>query len=642
LNGDNSHYPTRYLQDKDQTSELRNENAALYHELHALDRRVTAVERSILFRTLRALGLITNSLTRRAGQRLLNSPLHSFYRRFRAGSSQAKQYVAWLEQHRHADPLAAYEQSSPEHDACFLSVILPTRSPNLDWLRTAVESVRLQNWINWQLCIGEDGELPEAARRWLDEIAATDSRIVLVHGDASGISAALNRAIEAASGEYLVFLDHDDLLERTALAHVARTISETSADLIYSDEDYVDARERPLRPNFKPDWSPELLQECMYIGHLLIARRQSVIAAGKFDPTYDGAQDYDLALKLVEHGARVAHIPRVLYHWRLHQGSTAGSAEAKPYAHAAGKKAVEASLQRQRIDAAVTETDRPNHYCVRYASRNRSLTLIIPSRTPALLARCLEAVKRNTSVCGPIELMIVHHRARPDADVGRDANVKMARLAKDFGARVIPYSGPFHFARMMNDAAKAASADLLVFMNDDVEPLEQDWLCNLVAPLEIAGIGVTGARLLYPDGTIQHAGIVMGMSDLTGHVGRYLLDSAWWPWINCSRDVTAVSGACLATTKQLFHLMGGFDPGFPNNYNDVDYCLRVRDAGHRVVLVNDARMTHREAMTRDPGTTLNERLTFLKRWGHLMKKPDAFFSPNLRLDREDLLLRFPD
>jgi GT2 family glycosyltransferase len=625
------------LENIDEVPEPQSENHALRRELIALDRRISAIERSIVFRALRKTGLVADSFKRRAGKSLLASPFHRLYHGLMGESRQRNQYAAWLETHRRCDPLAGKQIPANQATTRF-SVILPTKSPNVEWLRLAVESVLQQTWPNWQLCIAEDGEIAAPVRRWLDDLAKSDHRVTLVRGGAPGISGTLNRGIEAADGEFLAFLGHDDLLEVTALAHIAIRLEAKASDqiyndLVYTDEDVIDENGRPKRSNFKPGWSPALLRTCMYMGHLIVARRERVLDAGGFDSSCDGSQDFDLVLKLIDRGAVVDQLPRVLYHWREHKGSTAQSA-ARPYMRQAGKDALAASLRRRGISAEVTCGERPDTYRIRHSFRAPAVTIIIPSRNPILLGRCLKALRAKTAFPGRLELIVVHH------ETDASANSAMQKIIQDNHARVISFDGPFHFARMMNKAAEMSSGELLIFMNDDIEPKGPDWLSDLTAPLAIPDVGVTGARLLYPNGTIQHAGMVLGMGDATGHGGRFLMDSPWWPWINFTRDITSVTGACLATTKQLFQALNGFDLRFPNNYNDVDYCLRARLAGFGVVLENDAVLVHHEGLTRTGGTTLDERISFFTRWGHLLDAPDRFFTPHLRTDREDLSLDF--
>ncbi len=616
----------------DDNGDDRNATSALLRELIALDSRLSALEGSIVFRTLRKTGAIVQSFRRRAGNAILHSPFHAIFRAAGAETHQRNQYVKWLQAHRQSDPFVRRRISAKDAPVKF-SIILPTKAPSPDWLRLAVESVIGQTWPNWQLCVGEDGEMPPTVRNWLDELARTDPRVTLAPPDGpSGISLALNRALNVADGEFVVLLDHDDLLEPTALAHTADALSKSNADLLYTDEDIIDSAGQPLRPNFKPGWSPALLSTCMYMGHLIVARRDQVLAAGGFDPACDGSQDFDMVLKLVDRGARVEHIPRVLYHWRSHQGSTAHSPAAKPNASAAGKRALDASLRRRGIAAVVRHGERPNTFHVNISSSARSVSVIIPTRNPALLRKCLQCLHATTLDTEQMELIVLHH------EIGTDADAEIRRIASMNKARLVPFQGPFNFALMMNEAVKASSGELLIFLNDDVEPKAPSWLAKLTARLGVADIGITGARLVYPGGAIQHAGIVLNMCDATGHAGRFLFDSSWWPWINNTRDVSAVTGACLATTRRLFEALKGFDPAFPSNYNDVDYCLRARESGFRVVIENEAVLIHHEGLTRTGGTTLEERLSFYRRWGRLTERGDPFFSPHLRKDREDLSL----
>ncbi len=602
------------------------DQTALLREIATLERRLSALERSILFRASRKAGIATHFLKRSAGKALLATPLRNMVAaRFRA--RQQAQYAPWFEAHQRADCLSGKQVSLAQAQISF-SIILPTQSPHPERFRLAVESVRSQTWPNWQLCVSLNGEIPAASGSWLNDLAKTDDRIAVSADAPAGISATLNRGIAIARGEFLMFLGHDDLLEPTALAHVAETLARQPVDLIYTDEDVIDEAGVPLKPNFKPGWSPELLRGHMYMGHLLAARRNAVLAAGGFDSAFDGSQDFDLVLRLIDQGARVAHIPRVLYHSRAEEDSISPSRDATE----TGKRALESSFRRRGIVAEVDHSDRPNTFRARIRSASRTVSLIIPSRSPIYLERCLRSLRAKTSVTEPFELIVVHHKS------DRTTDTEMQRISKEHHALVVSYTGPFDFARMMNDGASAATGELLVSLNDDVEPRTAEWLSHLTGPFAQADIGVTGARLLYPNGAIQHAGVVLGIGDAVGHAGRFLFDSTWWPWINNTRDVSAVTGACLATTKRLFDSLNGFDLRFPNNYNDVDYCLRAREAGFRVVLVNDAVLVHHEGLTRGGGTTTAERLEFFRRWGRLLDQGDPFFSPHLNKDREDLSL----
>jgi GT2 family glycosyltransferase len=607
--------------------EARSENRALRAELANLDARISAVERSVVFRSLRAVGLQGQLMQRKAGQALLRSGLHPLYAKLMGSRQAERSYEEWLKRHIVEDPLRGGTT-----EGALISVVMPTRAPRLEWVKAAVESVLGQTHRNWQLCICVDGDLGQEAGEFLRALAEREPRVVVTTATGEGISAALNGGLAEARGEFVAFLDHDDVLEPTALAHVDKRLSEDRFDIVYSDEGYIDEQGAPLQPNFKPGWSPSLLLTCMYMGHLLVLRRSGIAAVGGFRAGMDGAQDYDLALRMVGQGARVGHVPRVLYHWRRHGGSTAQSQEAKPYAREAGRRALEDEARRRGWAATVTNGERPNTFRVEMARPAEALvSIVIPTRSAALLERCLGELRRKTRHAR-YELVVAHH-LRGDAEDERIGAVAAAQEA-----RVLRHAGPFHFSQMCNEAARLASGEVLLFLNDDVEPVNEDWLARLCAVLAREGVGVAGARLMYPEGSIQHVGMVLGMSDGVGHPGRRLRASSYWPWIDFPREVSAVTGACLAVRRALFEQLGGFDLAFPVNYNDVDFCLRARGAGYRVVLENGAELIHREAATRLGGTNAEERLLFYRRWGQVLEAGDEYFTPHLRLDVEDLSL----
>ncbi len=603
-----------------------NEATALRYELGVLDRRIAALESSVFLRFLRFGGGLASTWIRRAGRLLLHSPLHPLWASLAGTAGEAKAHRAWLAAQRAADPMRQGLHPMPVATPRF-SVIVPTRSPNPVWFREALESIRNQNYPNWQTCIGLDGEISAEVAVWLDAMAASDSRFTLVRADGQGISCALNAAAGCAVGQYFVFLDHDDLLEPTALAHLASVLCARPATVVYSDEGYIDEGGRPLRPIFKPGYSPNLLFRCMYMGHMLVVARDAFFAAGGFRSEFDGAQDFDLVLRIVEGGAEVSHIPRVLYHWRQHSASTASNPSAKPNAHAAGARAIADAIRNRPAPVSVEDGHRPYAYRLRVPpDASTFATLIIPSRSERLLRSCLSSIRGRTAGAA-YDIVVAHHKGHhPDGPI--------EALVRLHGASSVDFEGVFNYSAICNLAASRASGSILVFLNDDVQPNDPDWLCSLISTLHGPKVAVAGARLNYPSGTIQHAGIAIGIGDGTGHPGRHLFDSDTWPWVNFTRDVSAVSGACLAVHRRIFEELGGFDESFPVNYNDVDLCLRARAAGYSVVMDADARLTHLEARTRHPGTLPSERLAFFRRWGHLIEAGDPFYSPNLRRDSE--------
>jgi GT2 family glycosyltransferase len=492
--------------------------------------------------------------------------------------------------------------------------------------------VAAQSYENWQLCVCDDASNETWVREFLEARAASDARIRVIRSDIPlGISGALNLAGTVASGEYIAFLDHDDVLHRYALHYVAEAFQDPDVKIVYSDEDHLDELERRVQPSFKPDWSPDLLLNCMYFGHLFAAAKDVVDRAGWFRSCCDGSQDYDLALRITSGTVRVHHIPLVLYHWRRHAGSTAASVSAKPYTQSAGRKALEDVLETAHTVAAVTDGPFPNtYYVTRKFRENQLVSIIICSRNPKLLSRCLRSLDRHTTYSNR-EIVVVRHEIVP--------NAAWDGVLGEFGVRSVSYFNQFHFSRMCNLGVAASRGGILLFLNDDIEAIKSEWLEYIVAHAERPEIGVVGAKLIYPSGAIQHAGVVTPMGDGVGHVGRGIFASDEWPWLDLTRNVSAVTGACMGIRRSLFVELGGFDLIFPVNYNDIDLCLRVRRSGYLIVYEPRSVLRHDECRTRVGGTRNIERERFYERWGDVLKTPDPYYSPSLNTATEQIRLR---
>jgi GT2 family glycosyltransferase len=354
--------------------------------------------------------------------------------------------------------------------------------------------------------------------------------------------------------------------------------------VLYSDEEYVDEKGAPVRPNLKPDWSPELLSNCMYAGHLVIASRSLMEKVGGFRSEFDGAQDYDLALRLTDQPVAVAHVPHILYHWRQHRESIAQRSDAKPWANDSGRRAVEDMVRRRGWDANVIEAEIPTRY---HVVRN----LARMERASIIFRGAAKSIEQST---GYENLEVV-----PDPTV--------------------------------------ATGTFLVFLDNDVRPQEPDWLRTLMAVAQLPEVGVVGAKTIYPNGAIQHAGMVTGMAGGAGYPGRGLYQSDYWRWLDYTRNVTAVSSACLVTRKQVFESVGGFDAAFGSDLAAVDYCLRVREAGFEVILEPRACLIH--DVRDQTRSSREEQEYFRKKWPAVLAKEDPYYSRYLRLDREDTSLR---
>ena len=463
----------------------------LEHNQRVMDMHVAAIEESLIFRLLRRLGGPLLAWKARAGQALLHSPFHGLYLKAHPPGEDTA-YALWVDQEVASRPTAEWYRCRANEFSYrpVFSVLLPVHAPPREWLEQAVQSVLNQTYPHWELCVCDDAS--ECwVREYFHKVMEDQARVRFVYSaEHLGISGTLNRARSLATGDYYAFLDQDDLLSPFALHHIAESLQEGPADLLYTDEDFIDEAQRRIHPLFKPDWSPDLLLSCMYLGHLLVVSRKSMEASGELRSEFDGAQDYDLALRVTEGAAVVRHIPQVLYHWRRHAGSTSARVEAKPYTHAAGRRALEATIQRHKWSATVEDGPGPNLYSLDWQPQGQPLvSLIVCSRSPQLLKRCLSAIGRRTDYRQRQMVVVQHITGRDDA---------MEEVLSHSEAKRVRYEGPFHFSRMNNLGAEAADGEILVFLNDDIEPLLPSWLSKLAAQAQRPDVGIVGARLVYP------------------------------------------------------------------------------------------------------------------------------------------------
>jgi len=515
---------------------------------------------------------------------------------------------------------------------------MPVFNPRLKHLRTAVESVRAQCYPEWELCIADDGSTDAAVRRLLEDYAAHDPRIkVQFLGERRGIVGASNAALDLATGEFVAFLDHDDELAPWALYEVAQALNaEPDLDVIYSDEDKLDEQGRRTEPFFKPEFSPETLLSMNYIGHLLVIRRELVEAVGRFRPGFDGSQDHDLVLRVTERTSRVRRIPKVLYHWRKVPGSTAQDIAAKPLAVKASLQAISEALERRKRPGR-PEVVVPGWYRVCWELLNSPVvSVIIPSRDQAdALKRCVWSIF-NKSTYRNWELLVIDNQSRePEtleffAEISRFPNV-----------RILKYNAPFNFAKINNLGAAEARGDVLVFLNNDVEVVTPGWLEELLGFALQPEIGAVGAKLLLPDGRIQHGGVILGLSGGADHAfyGLPADHPGYFGLAMVARNCSAVTAACLMTRREVFEKVGGFDPMLHVAFNDVDLCLRILAAGYRVVWTPFAVLYHYESTTRRKAHPVENTRYFLQKWGDQIRRGDPYYNPNLALDSFDFRIR---
>ena len=609
---------------------LESQGRRQFNEQSRMEARLARVENSAIFKNLRAAGRIGKDFVGRVGQTVLRSPFHPLVAKLiNSEGKHVLGYEAWVasEEAAKLSRESQVTQSSQWNYQPVISILVPLYKPSLDWLKAAVASVSGQGYTRWQLCIFCDGPAEPEIARWLDQVSLLEPRIVLAGSAAqSGISSALNGASTLANGDYVTFLDQDDCLSLDALFRVVDALQLERPELLYSDEDWMSEGGVRIRPNFKPDWSPALLESCMYMGHLLVASRTAADQAGWFRSEFDGAQDYDFALRLVSQGATVRHIPAILYHWRMHLESTASSADAKPYAIPKGRAALTEYFDKRGVRTEVQPGVVPHTFINFRHVSDSAVSVIICSKSSGLLEKCLRSVQETTN-SQLVQLIVVEHNSEP-----------VRRVAEEFGAEVVSFKGEFNFSEMNNLGAAQAQHSRLLFLNDDVIAHNRSWLQSLVNSLEESSVAVVGAKLLYSSGAIQHAGMALAIGEGTGHIGRGLFASDRWRWLDLRRNVSAVTGACMAVKKAVFQELGGFDPVFAVNFNDADLCLRARQAGYEVIYDPGAVLQHFECASRVSGSTVKERELFWQRWADLLERPDPYFTPYL--DGEELTLTY--
>ena len=509
------------------------------------------------------------------------------------------------------------------------TLITPTYDTKPEWLAQAALSLLNQSFADWEWCIVDDGTQNRQTKKLLEHLSRASPRVRVELAAHAGISAATNRALDLAQGDYLGFLDHDDLLHWSALNSVEEKLRE-GYDAVYSDEDKLDETTGELvEPFFKPAWSPEYFRGVMYVGHLLFVRHD-IVRKVRFDPAFDGVQDFEFMLRVSETGARIGHIPRVLYHWRKTPGSIAEATDAKPQIGALQQSAVNAHLARVKLPARAEQSDLSHRLKILPMPRTTfpSVSIIIPTRdAPELLGRCLKSVSEKTSYPG-VEVILMDNETTDERSL---------QLMQQYPVRRIPFAHPFNFSRANNQGAMAATGDFLVFLNNDTEIIATDWLEHLIYYAEQHDVGAVGALLIYEDRTVQHAGVALGMRGTADHTMRgfpFEVDG-YAGSLACAREVSAVTGACLVMRKSLFHEIGGFNEHFFTAYQDVDLCLRLRERGLRLICTPRALVVHHESVSRQNYYDMIDRMLLLDQWESVIERGDPYYNPNLNLEHGD-------
>lgn len=518
------------------------------------------------------------------------------------------------------------------------SIVTPVYETPPDVLAAMLRSVRRQTFGDWELCLVDDRSPSPYIAETLGREAARDPRIrVHTRAENGGIVAASNDALAMARGEFVALLDHDDLLHPDALALVHEALAaDPEIDYLYTDEDKLDAAGHHVAPFFKPDWSPERMRTQMYTCHLSVLRRSLVEEVGGFDPAFEGSQDWDLVLKVTERARKVHHIPRVLYHWRMLESSAAGGGvEAKPWAYDAGTRAIEAHCARIGLPAEVIrDEDWPGVYHLepRLAETPR-VSIVIPTagirrevryEEVVLIEHCVRSIVETSTYPDYEIVVVVDHHADPELADGL-AEIAGERL------RVVRFEKPFNFSAKINTGAVHADGEYLLILNDDMEVVTPNWIERLVMYAAIPEVGAVGGRLIWEDGRLQHAGVLFENLGYPGHPYRGFSGdyNGYSNNVLIAQNYLAVTAACMMTRRDAFEAAGGFSSQFPVNYNDMDFCLKLRANGLRVVYDPDTILYHFESSSRSTDVEDWEKDRLRGRWLPLTAT-DPFSNPHLK------------
>lgn len=556
-------------------------------------------------------------------------------------------YGPWYEEYRPGEDELKRQRAHCFPHAPLISLVVPAYHTPEKFLREMIDSLKAQTYGNWELCLANGSPGDAVMEAVLEEIRAADGRVRYENLKSNeGIAGNTNAAFAMAQGEFIGLLDHDDLLSPNALFEVIRVLNaQPDADVIYTDEDKVtmDLSEH-FQPHFKPDFNLDLLRSNNYICHFFVVRRSIVERVGGFRPAYDGAQDYDFIFRCTEEARKICHVPEILYHWRTHKASTADNPASKMYAFEAGRRAIEAHLERVGERGNVTHTKDYGFYRVKYPVQGEPLvSIVIPNREEKdTLKACLDSIKEKTTY-GNYEIIIIENNS-----TSREIFDYYEELQKDSRIRVVRWEREFNYSAINNYGTGFARGDYLLFLNNDVTVITKNWLEELLGICQRPNVGACGVRLYYPDDTVQHGGVIVGMGGIAGNVFTdmprertgYLHKAA------LLQDLSAVTAACVMMKKEVFLEVGGFTEELAVAFNDVDLCLKMRRNGYLIVYNPFVELYHMESKSRGTEDSKEKVRRFQSEieymrchWLDILKGGDPYYNKNLSLTKWNYSLR---
>lgn len=556
-------------------------------------------------------------------------------------------YQNWIRNYEPNEEKLQKQRETKFENMPKISVVVPLYNTQEIYFEPLIDHMIKQTYENWELCLA-DGS-PEQNLH-ITKLAQKDKRIIYKYlGENLGIAGNTNAAIELATGEYIGLLDHDDLLADFALYEVVQTINKhPEVEFIYSDEDKIsDEREGRFDPHFKPDFAIDTLRSLNYICHFSVIKTELIKKLGGFRSGFDGAQDYDLILRIAENTKNIIHIPQILYHWRVHTGSTAAAVtgEAKPYAYVAGKKAIESHLQRIGLSGKVEHGETLGTYKITYDVKQQpKISILIPNKDHVKdLKTCIQSILKLTTY-NNYEILIIENNSTQ-----KDTFEYYKELQKAENIRVLEYPEQgFNYSKIINYGVQKAEGEYILQLNNDTELLTPDWLEQFLGYAQREDVGAVGAKLYYPDNTIQHAGIIVGTKGTAGHILRNMPKhkKAYLSRESYVQNFTAVTGACLFTRKSIYEEVGYMDEKFQVALNDIDFCLKIREKGYWIVWNPYIELKHFESKSRGYENTeekqaryQNEINLYHQKWPEILKNGDPFFNINFDINTEEYKIK---
>lgn len=531
-----------------------------------------------------------------------------------------------------------------------ISILVPLYCTPTEYLKALIESVRQQTYGNWELCLSDGSGMGKMDVSYIEECMKQDDRIKLVQSEKSlPIAENTNRALEVATGDFIAFADHDDFLEINTLYECVKVISEhPEIEIIYTDEDKVSMNGKVFyQPHFKSDFNLDLLRSMNYICHFFVVKKNVQEQVGQLRQEYNGAQDYDFVLRCIEKSKHIYHIPKVLYHWRAHQDSTAENPESKRYAFEAGIHALESHLERSGIKGTVTMTEQYGLYRVKYELEKTPLiSILIPNKDHVDdLKRCIQSLYEKSNYAN-FEIIIIENGSVEEVTFSYYNEISEAYE----NVQIVTWNNEkgFNFSALNNYGASFAKGEYLLFLNNDTEILETDSITEMVSHMNREEVGAVGARLYYEDGTVQHAGVIVGLGGIAGHAFREAAkcDGGYFFRSICVQDYSAVTAACMMMSKSLFEEIGGFDEGLKVAFNDIDLCMQIRSKNKLIVYTPYAEFYHYESKSRGLENTKEkvERFNseikyFANKWKRELEAGDPYYNKNLTLEKHDFSMK---